>query len=533
MRDGESVLSLADARKTRRRRKKPAPDDLRPVIHLTRGDIERIADESERALIAANRGVYQRDGLIVSVAETLAKTANVREVVVQRIAECGDYAVIEHLDCAAHFTKYDARARGDVTTDPPLWVVRTLRERGRLRFPILTGVINAPTLRADGSVLDAPGYDAATGLLFDRQGVEFPSIAHRPTREDARAALALLRDLIDSFPFVAEVDRAVALSGIVTALVRRSLSAAPLHAFSAPVAGSGKSKLVDIASVIATGHEAAVIAQGKTAEEFEKRIGAALLAGDPIIAIDNCEAPLGGELLCQCLTQARVKPRILGQSKAPETSTGAFLGATGNNLALVGDLARRAVLSRLDPKCERPEKRFFDRDPVAHAKSKRAALVAAALTVLHAYNVVGRPGKPPPLGSFETWSDLVRGALLWLDCADPVGSIETVRKTDPVLRNLTTLVEQWAQVLGPDRVTVIDVIKRVTQRTSAPENEPQEFAHPGFREALLAVAGDSGAINTRRLGNWLSKEAGRIVNGRCFELCGERQGVAVWRLAET
>jgi putative DNA primase/helicase len=71
-----------------------------------------------------------------------------------------------------------------------------------------------------------------------------------------------------------------------------------MHGFDAPVAGSGKSMLVDIASMIASGHEALVMTVGKSEEEFEKRLGAALLAGDPMINLDNCERPLGGELLC-------------------------------------------------------------------------------------------------------------------------------------------------------------------------------------------------------------------------------------------
>ena len=94
-----------------------------------------------------------------------------------------------------------------------------------------------------------------------------------------------------AFPFLniyAVLRRKIALSAFLTACIRRSLPSAPMHAFTSPVPGSGKSMLVDLASIIATGEIAAVISQGKTDEEFEKRLGACLLAGDPIIAIDNC-----------------------------------------------------------------------------------------------------------------------------------------------------------------------------------------------------------------------------------------------------
>ena len=453
-------------------------------------------------------------------------TADGRKIEAQRIAERGDHALVEDLSCAANFEKFDARVGNEIPINPPLWIAKTLRQRSSLKFPILTGVINAPSMRADGTILATPGYDRTMGLLFDPLWAEFPVISERPTIDEARAALELLNDLIATFPFVANVDRSVALSAILTALVRRSLRTAPLQCYTAPVAGTGKSMLVDINSIIATGHEAGVLAQGSDEGEMEKRLGAALLAGDPIISIDNCERPLGGQLICQMLTQARMKPRVLGLSLNQEITAGAFVMANGNNLRLVGDLTRRAIMCRLDAKCERPEMRVFERNPVALAKAERPKYVAAALTLLRAFHIAGRPSTVSPLGSFEEWSSLVRGALVWLGCVDPVESVEAIRQGDPKLADLETLSAQWWQTIGRDRVTVADVIKRATAQAY-----DGEFDHPDFREALLSVAGASGLINSRRLGSWLSDHAGRIVGGLHFERVGERQGVVVWRLA--
>ena len=61
-------------------------------------------------------------------------------------------------------------------------------------------------------------------------------------------------------------------------------------------------------------------------------------AGEPGIAIDNCEHPLGGEFLCQVLTQSMVKARILGKSETPDLPSSAFITATANNLTLIGDV---------------------------------------------------------------------------------------------------------------------------------------------------------------------------------------------------
>ena len=57
-------------------------------------------------------------------------------------------------------------------------------------------------------------------------------------------------------------------------------------AISAPTAGSGKSMVIDVISILVTGRPAAVIAQGSGGEETEKRLGALLLAGEQTVAIE-------------------------------------------------------------------------------------------------------------------------------------------------------------------------------------------------------------------------------------------------------
>ena len=200
-----------------------------------------------------------------------------------------------------------------------------------------------------------------------------------PDKAIAQTALARIMRLVETFDFISTDDKAVALSLILTAIARPGLPTAPLHGFDAPVAGSGKSKLVDIASILATGHEAGVTAQGETREEAEKRLSTLLMRGDPIIALDNCEGPLEGVVFNQALTQQWANLRILGQSKAVRVRCAALFTATGNNLVIKGDLTRRAVVCRLDPKVERPELRQYAYDPIADAKENRGELVAAAL----------------------------------------------------------------------------------------------------------------------------------------------------------
>ena len=513
------------------------PADV-PLIRMAGGKLPQIVQSAEDALLTEPYRLFQRGSLLVRPGLIRLGSQEDLSHSALRIIPIESYGLAELLSQVARWERYDARSEEWVTIDAPLKIATTMMQRSGLwRLPILSGIISAPTLRADGSLLQTPGYDKATGLILDTQGASYPPILDRPSQAEARAALKRLTELIQTFPFVGNESRSVALSAILTSILRRSLPTAPLHAFTAPVPGTGKSMLVDIASVISTGRTAGVISQGKTEEELEKRLGAMLLAGDPVIAIDNCEAPLGGEFLCALLTQSMTRTRVLGRSETPELPSNAFITATGNNLLLLGDMTRRALLCQVDPKVERPELRKFEKNPVHEARHQRAALVTAALTVLRAYHCAGFPDAPTALGSFEEWSNWVRGSLIWLGEADPILTMETARELDPRLEASSSILSQWHTIIGATAVSVRDVIERATQQITSPGQpfptaQRFEFRHPDFREALLVVAGDGGAINSKRLGKWLSAHHDRVVNGLCIQRATLSAGVQRWRLVQ-
>jgi len=315
----------------------------------------------------------------------------------------------------------------------------------------------------------------------------------------------------------------VALSAILTILDRRSMTAAPLHAFTSPTAGTGKSLLVDVAAMLATRQPMPVISQGRTEEELEKRLGAALLAGDTAIALDNCEHPLESSFLCQALTQQRLNIRMLGVSKNVETPVNAAIFVTGNNLTIVGDLTRRTLICALDARCERPELRTFDTNILETARTQRPRLVVAALTVLRAWHIAGAHVDAAPFGSFDAWSHRVREPLIWLDRADPWDTVVKVREDDPKLATLLTVLVQWQQALG---TTAAYTIREVINAA---------ISHSDFHNALLAVAANRGSniiVSNERLGRWLKQNEGKIVNRLSIIRAGNVHGYPLWRLIE-
>ncbi|HEY1798716.1 MAG TPA: hypothetical protein VGG57_21575 [Stellaceae bacterium] len=216
----------------------------RAVVQI--GSLAETVDATEEALLERASGIYQRGDVVVRPASVQVMVADERTVVALRLIEETPTHLCDRLSRLVDFQRYDdRRAKGSkwVSTDPPDKVARTYLGRvGEWKLPVLRGIMGAPTMRRDGSILGAPGYDEQTGLLFDPAGVEFLAVPASPSRAEGKGALAFLRELLSEFPFVGEGSEAVAISGICTGLVRQMLDHAPMHDLSAPVAGSGKSK---------------------------------------------------------------------------------------------------------------------------------------------------------------------------------------------------------------------------------------------------------------------------------------------------
>ena len=156
-----------------------------------------------------------------------------------------------------------------------------LVEKGHWDIPHIRGITTTPTLRADGSLLTMSGYDLQTQfyLLPD---LTLPTMPAQPARGDAEAALELLSELFTEFAFVdKELDRSVALAGLLTTIIRSALPIAPMVLVHAHAPGTGKSYLVDLIATIATGRYCPVIALATSKDENAKCVGAMILSGAP------------------------------------------------------------------------------------------------------------------------------------------------------------------------------------------------------------------------------------------------------------
>jgi len=485
-------------------------NDHRPVIDVT-AKLDIDATLGEKALLDAGVAIYQRSETLMRPIVEEVDASHGRRTKTVRFKQVSPVYLRDLLSQHANWQKYDARNRQMVACRVPYEIAATILEReGTWTFPAVAGVIATPTMRPDGSLLTEPGYDPATRLLLV-EPPPMPPIPDEPTREDALAALALLKGLLEEFPLVDNVSRAVALSGFITPIVRGAFPVAPMHGTDAPVAGSGKSYLLDTTAAIATGQLMPVISAGPNNEETEKRLGTEMMTGQALVSIDNVTRALGGAHLCQVIDRPIVNIRILGKSERVRIEArGTTIFCNGNNLVLLGDVTRRAIVARLDPKVERPELKQYKNDPVANVMANRGAYIAACLTICRAYFVAGRPKPIPRLASFEAWSNTVPSALVWLGEANATESVETSRTEDPELTELRDMLAVWVRVFGTGwehRTTTKDVVEMATEKTAGRPNCPDLHA------AVAAVAERKGEIKNKWFAVWLRRFKERRVDG--------------------
>jgi hypothetical protein len=126
-----------------------------PTIYIKAGQLERLVNETEAAILAADRGLYKRGGQIVRIGEIELLGANEKKTTALAILDQNEHALLEDVSASAQFLKYNKREDAWLPTDPPMTVVKAWQARAsRLRLPLLSGVISTPLILPTGRIIE-------------------------------------------------------------------------------------------------------------------------------------------------------------------------------------------------------------------------------------------------------------------------------------------------------------------------------------------------------------------------------------------
>lgn len=488
-----------------------SPDlDKLPEIWVGARQLPAITADALAVLQAANMPpeLFVRSGHMVAVIRDERDRHIITEVseaaLRGRIARSGFY--------------YKLSKNGDrIECAPPLDVVRDILALppAEWKFPPLEALIETPFLRLDGTICTRPGYDQATYLFYaPAPGLRLPEIPEAPMVDDVDVMLDLVDSAIGDFPFADAASKANAIASMLTPVVRPAIaSPTPLALYDAPQAGTGKTLLAEVVAIIATGRAAETFSAPTDPEEWRKKITTALASGTGVVVIDNVNYRLDSDALCSAITATTISDRIFRTFERIVLPVKCAWIATGNNVQLGGDMPRRCYWIRLDAKQSKP----FHRTGFKHENLRtwvtehRGDLIAALLILARYWFHQGRP-KPKrvrPLGSFESWCNVIGGIL------ELAGVEGFLANSDTMFEQADSDAVQWeafllvlAEVFGDEPFRASHVFEKLaTNGTShAPDAKRLREALPDF---LAEAADRAGGFFQKRLGKCFSERVGR------------------------
>jgi hypothetical protein len=397
---------------------------------------------------------------------------------------------------AAAWVKFGSKNK-PVPAAPPSKIVANMLADIEIPLQVVTRIVYAPIVAAEGTIQTAPGYHEATRTYYPAPGLDIPDVPVAPTQADITKARELLLEPLVDFPFVSEAERAHAIALCLLPFMRELIDGlTPLHLIEKQAVGTGAGLLAKVALFPALGNE--VSAQPATGDddEWRKRITSILLSGPTVALLDNAEA-LVSPSLAALLTTRVWTDRVLGVSRTIELVNDCVWVATANNLSMSTDIMRRSVRIRLDAKVDRPWQRprdkFIHPDLLGWVTAHRPQLVWAALTIIRAWIVAGRPVGRESLGTFEEWARVMGGVLDVAGVSGFLTNSDDFYEASDIEGDATrAFLEEWRTRYGDRTVKASDLVV---------------FALDDASPLMLAglFGGNDRAIRTQ-FGKWLARK---------------------------
>jgi hypothetical protein len=481
----------------------PTEAPVRPDIQVNDVPLRQAGFQSLVALRRRNvpPRLYTRTGELVRIQRNEKGELGIHDLDVD--------GVLFELTRAANYV----RVGKDTVTDvfPPKDIARyVLASPNPRQFPALERITTTPTFRTDGTILSEPGYDEASALIYDPPETLKPSVPEHPSDQDVITAKALLTDWLGDFPYTSQASLANTLALALTPVMRGVIDGpVPLAAVDKPSPGTGASLLIEAIAIATSGQPPGALGAPSDDNEMRKAITSELREGKSWLFLDNVHVELKSSALARALTTSVWEDRILGVSKIARVPQRAVWVATGNNLRLSTEIARRCYWIRLDAKVAEPWRRkpseFKHPQLIVWTAENRSHLLSALLALGRRWFAEGCPGPSkdtPIIGSFEEWSRVVGGVL---HAAGVEGflanSEELYRRATDDAGSWEAFLTAWFEGFGETPKTTKEVAEALYGRNDGyeelRETLPDEFGTP---DPDLRDPGF-----TRRLGNTFSK----------------------------
>jgi hypothetical protein len=328
------------------------------------------------------------------------------------IAPMDEIELAEEIEKFIEYQDYDGRP-----VHLPTQFVRHYMRRDDGILHTIVAIATLPMILADRGVL------ALDSDIDPERGIEFripkKVLTLLPHKEDCEpiAVKEAMRFLTDEWLCDVLADyssKCVAVAAALTIIERSLLPDRPAFFVTAGRRGAGKTTLIVMLIMAATGIWPTASAWSSNEEERRKALLSYFMYGVPYILWDNI--PRGAQITCphieKSCTAAYYADRKLGVSQMVATAASTIHFFTGNNIGPRGDLASRSLHIRLEVNRTDPEnRRFRHPDPIAWTKKHRAEILRALYTILLGNPTLDKPRDAPMKTRFKMWYRLIGSAV--------------------------------------------------------------------------------------------------------------------------
>ena len=289
--------------------------------------------------------------------------------------------------------------------DPPTRLLDVVGEAISPHFKPLTGIIEHPFIDANWKLVNKEGYNKRTGLY---------TILHHKLKvchmKPEVAWKYLTEEVFAEFPFESDLDKAVAVAALMTAIADDT--GFPGFGIVSPAQSSGKTTLAQLISYATYSRPIATTTLSDEEAELSKHLLAILQEGHSCVLFDNIKqgSLVTSDMLAKVMSDDTFSGRQLGENKTVEVPCSSIWLFTGNGIKFVGDFATRVFPITINPKMEAPDQRVFKRQDIGQwAMDNRKKIISAVLSII----IEGKGLKPMDSGSrFKLWDKFVRRPLL-------------------------------------------------------------------------------------------------------------------------
>lgn len=377
----------------------------------------------------------------------------------------------------------------------------------------LHGIVTAPVFRPDGTLVQEPGYDPVTALIYAPK-LPLPPVPDNPTREELRAARKFLRDeLLHDFPWVGP-SRANYIGLLVAPLLRTYLGGVlvPLGAIDATSPATGKTLLTLIMTSIYSGYTRPWVSDDI---ELRKAITSILVdQGGAVVCLDNVGKTevVDQATLSTLLTSKVWSDRILGASANARVPNDRVWVVTGNALSIGGDNASRAVPIRLDAEMPNPDLRpaskfaLGDLEEWLASADNRAMLLHHLLVLVRGWIVAGAPRIETPMRAFAPWASATAGFLGWLREPGFMTNRHWLGEGDEEEATYGAFYSRWYELFGDRAVSTGELRNSAVPTFNG-------AAECDWKDTFLVRKRDGQIPSASGLGKMLTSERGRYRGG--------------------